>query len=612
MINHRTLGINFDNSGNARIKIWAPLVQTVDILFNSNNVIPLQKESFGYWQNNTSDLKPGDRYKILLNNKDSFPDPASLSQPGGVHEASECIDLNEIRKLSSGTWNGLALQDVILYELHVGTFSSEATFEGIASRLPYLKELGITAINIMPVAAFPGKRNWGYDGAYPFAVHNAYGGAKALARLVKQCHDQGLAVVLDVVYNHLGPEGNYLGAVAPYFTEKYKTPWGNAVNFDDAWCFGVREYFLENALMWLRDFNIDGLRLDAVHAIKDFSAKHFLKELTEKVEELNQKTGASHFLIAENDLNDERFIRDLQKDGYGLHAQWCDEWHHALHALLTGEKSGYYSDFGSIAALTKSFNNAYVFTGEYSEHRKKYFGTTTEGFWGDKFVVFTQNHDHTGNRMLGERLSQLISFEALKLAAGAMLLSPFIPLIFMGEEYAENNPFLYFIDHGDKDLVKAVQEGRKKEFKDFVGETAPPDPASEKTFNDSRVTFNYQTDNKRAAILNLYKTLIELRKTLPLLKPGDRSRTRATHHGNTIILTRENQRDKLIAVFNFSDTSTSVELPEEHTSRLLLYSAHQKWEGPVEDSAFNLNHSSNKTTIILEAKSFALLQIQPF
>lgn len=609
MINHRTLGINFRN-GIAHIKIWAPLAEKADILLTkTKTIISLHKDSHGYWQNNSSALKPGDRYKLLLNNKDSFPDPASLSQPEGVHEASECMDLKEIRNISAAKWKGITLQEVILYELHVGTFTSAGTFDGITSRLGYLKELGINTINIMPVAAFPGKRNWGYDGTYPFAVHQAYGGAKELAQLVKQCHDQGLAVVLDVVYNHLGPEGNYLGAIAPYFTDKYKTPWGNAVNFDDAWCFGVREYFLENALMWLRDFNIDGLRLDAVHAIKDFSAKHFLKELTEKVEELNRATGSAHFLIAENDLNDERYIRDLQKDGYGLHAQWCDEWHHALHALLTGEKTGYYKDFGSIEALTKSFNNAYVFTGEFSDHRKKYFGTPTEGFGGDKFVVFTQNHDHTGNRMLGERLSQLVGFEALKLAAGAMLLSPFIPLIFMGEEYAEDNPFLYFIDHGDKDLVKAVQEGRKKEFKDFVGETAPPDPASEKTFSDSRVSFDYQGDEKKAAMLNLYKTLIKFRKTIPLLKPGERSNTRATSHGKTIVLTREDQQGKLIAVFNFSEAPATVELPVQQNPDLLLYSAHRKWAGPVEDSIFPINHSPNKSTNLLEAKSFALFQV---
>jgi len=453
LVEKRSLGINFHENASPTIKVWAPHARSLSLEVGGKSNTPLMRMQYGFWQANCPDVKPGDRYKLKINNKDQFPDPASLSQPDGVHDASEAIDLNVIRSIRDNNWKGISTHDLIIYELHAGTFTSEGTFNALTEKIGYLKELGINAIKIMPVAAFPGNRNWGYDGVFPFTVQASYGGALELAKLVKNCHENGIAVILDVVYNHLGPEGNYLNAFGPYFTGKYQTPWGKAINFDDAWSDGVRQYFLENALMWLRDFHIDGLRLDAVHAIKDFGPKHFLRELSEHVQLLNQKTGSQHFLIGECDLNDTRFINPPNKDGYGLDAQWCDEWHHALHAFLTGEKNGYYADFGKVQHLVNSFNHGYVYNGTYSNHRKKIFGTSTVGLPGEKFVVFTQNHDQVGNRMLGDRLSNMVDFETLKLAAGAMFVSPFVPMLFMGEEYAEDNPFLYFISHGDKHLV---------------------------------------------------------------------------------------------------------------------------------------------------------------
>jgi maltooligosyltrehalose trehalohydrolase len=612
MINYRTIGVNFNTSENPTIKIWAPFADELSLVSENIQPIKLFKMPLGYWQADCPGLKPCDYYKLKIGDESSFPDPASLSQPQGVHQSSECLNLNELRQIKDNQWRGAQLKDLVIYELHVGTFTPEGTFNAIKEKLPYLKELGVNALNIMPVASFSGNRNWGYDGVYPFAVHAAYGGAIGFAELIKECHQNGIAVILDVVYNHLGPEGNYLGAFGPSSTQKYKTPWGNALNFDDSWCDGVREFFLENALMWLRDFHVDGLRLDAVHAIKDFSPKHFLRELSEKVRELNQLNQTSHFLIGECDLNDVRYIKSLDDEGYGLDAQWCDEWHHALHALITKEKNGYYSDFGKTEQLTKSFNHGYVFTGNYSPHRKKKFGTPTTGFSGQKFVIFTQNHDHTGNRMLGERLSQLVDFNTLKLAAGAMMVSPFIPLIFMGEEYGEESPFLYFISHEDKDLVEAVRKGRSEEFRDFIGQKNPPDPASEETFQQSKLKWDFEEKEQKVLLLAFYKKLISLRNEFPVLKPGNLNDISARNYQDAIIIVRKGDEYDIISVLNFSDNPQRIELPEllKSSHNILLYSAHKQWGGNIDYITIPLTRTENSLMLEVEKKSIVLFQIR--
>lgn len=614
-IHRRHTGINFHPQ--PEINIWAPHARKLAIEIEGKGNISLQKQESGFWHALPENLQPGDRYKFRINGKDTFPDPASLSQPDGVHGSSECIDLNEIRKTDNTQWQGIALKDLIIYELHTGTFTPEGTFAGIAGKLDYLKDLGVNALKILPVAAFPGERNWGYDGVFPYAVQQSYGGPKEFAKLVKACHEKGIAVILDVVYNHLGPEGNYLGAFGPAFTNKYTTPWGKAINYDDAWCDGVRQFFLENALMWLRDFHVDGLRLDAVHAIKDFSPKHFLRELSERVKELNRESGKNHFLIAECDLNDTRYINPTEKDGYGMDAQWCDEWHHSLHALLTGEKNGYYSDFGATKQLVKSFNHAYVFTGEYSAHRKKIFGTPTEGQPGERFVVFTQNHDQAGNRMMGDRLSALIDFEPLKLAAGAMLMSPFIPMLFMGEEYAEKNPFLYFISHGDEHLVEAVRKGRKREFRDFIKKADPPDPAAISTFEQSRLQWDFDRDSQKKQMLAFYQKLIAIRKQYALLQPGDRGNVSAklSENSKAVVLEHENTRERIITVMNFSKDIITLH-GDENTSEmpaLLAYSAHQRWGGPAKDNESPWKETRSGLSITLHPLSVAIsIQKLPF
>ena len=608
--NKRDIGINFHPDINPTAKVWAPHAKKMQLEIHNKKPVCLKRENFGFWHASCPDLVPGDKYKIRINGKDCYPDPASLSQPTGVHDYSEALDLNQISTIKDKNWKGIPQEKLIIYELHTGTFTPEGTLEALSKKLQHLKTLGVNAIKIMPVATFPGNRNWGYDGVYPFAVHHAYGGAKKLAELVKTCHQKGFAVILDVVYNHLGPEGNYLNAFGPYFTKKYKTPWGDAVNFDDAWCDGVRDYFLENAMMWLRDFHIDGLRLDAVHAIKDFGPKHFLKELSDNVEKLNRQTGFDHFLIAECDLNDTRYIKPPEECGYGLHAQWCDEWHHALHALITGEKRGYYSDFGEIRHLAKSFRHAYVYDGIFSQNRKKIFGTSTAEIPGSKFVIFSQNHDQVGNRMKGERLTQLTDFETLKLTAAATLFSPFIPMLFMGEEFAEDNPFLYFISHTDENLVEKVRKGRKKEFRAFIEDAQPPDPFDRETFLKSKLKWNFTEDSKKQNMFEYYQKCIEIRKENPLINSCNRNNllVRESESGNIIILLYNAGKESLSVILNFSENpvSDNIEEAANFKTETLLYSAHKKWGGEINNNGKPLITSKNMTQINMAPRSAAL------
>lgn len=606
-IHNRTLGVDLTTTNAAEVRVWAPLAGKIEIDINNRQKVSLLPEDHGYWSQNNLPLKKGDNYAFIINKKNRFPDPASLSQPNGVHQDSEVIDLSEF-KWNDDTWKGIDTRDLVIYELHTGAFSEEGNFKGIINKLAYLKDLGITAIEIMPVAAFPGERNWGYDGVYPFAVHKDYGGASGLQELVNACHKEGLAVILDVVCNHLGPEGNYLMQFAPYFTSKYKTPWGDAINFDDAWSDGVRRFYIENILMWLRDFHIDGIRLDAVHAIMDFSPKHITRELKEHVDKLNRISGNNHFIIAECDLNDVRFIEPYEKGGCNLNAQWSDEFHHALHAYVTGEKIGYYKDFGDLSQLVKAFNHAYVYDGLYSRYRKKTFGTSTKGFAADKFVVCSQNHDQVGNRMLGERLSSLVDYEMLKLIAGAVFFSPYRPLIFMGEEYGEKSPFQYFISHHDKELVKLVREGRKEEFKDFMQGKEPPDPQDIKTFENSKLKWGFHENEAQKKLLDYYKELIRIKKEHPLLRRPAREYVTATliDSKGVMMIKHEQENNSLLALLNFSNHSFHVHIKDytKNEMSLLLNSSSIKWSGPIKDDEDLLSYDGN---CMIPAKSIIVL-----
>ncbi|MGI8637466.1 MAG: malto-oligosyltrehalose trehalohydrolase [Segetibacter sp.] len=581
-INRRSLGVNFTSRGEAEVAIWAPLQEQVQLILSDNKPIALSKDEFGYWRTVTAEIKRDDLYKVSLGEDKVFPDPASLSQPDGVHGFSKAVNIQGF-DWNDDDWRNLPLEEYVLYELHVGTFTQEGTFAALEERLPYLKELGINAIEMMPVSQFPGGRNWGYDGVFPYAVQNTYGGVQGLKHLVEICHQHGIAVILDVVYNHLGPEGNYLGAFGPYFTDKYNTPWGNAINFDDEWCDGVRRYFIENALMWFRDFHIDALRMDAVHAIKDFSATHILREIKQHVNKLIAATSRTHYLIVELDLNDTRFIDPLEKQGYGMDAQWADEFHHALRVTTGEERSGYYSDFDGIIHLAKSYKDAYVFDGQYSLHRKKTFGVKAEDNPGKQFVVFSQNHDQVGNRMLGERTSGLVSFEMQKLMAAAVIVSPYLPMLFMGEEYSEPHPFLYFVSHTDPDLAEAVRKGRKAEFAAFHSQGEAPDPVDEKTFEKSKLQWQLLQQPQQKTMFEYYKTLISLRKQEPALYSLNRHQLNVEENeeNKTLFLHRWHEGDHILCLMNFSKEEQQATLPTYQNDWVkLLNSADSQWSGP--------------------------------
>ncbi len=601
-ITKRTIGLNFKN-GSAVLLVWSPLSKSVAIKVN-DELMPLSLANDGYWHLSTNKIQPGDLYKLVLDDEQELPDAASLAQPNGVHGPSEATDVNSF-KWTDENWQNIPLHDFILYELHTGTFSPEGTFGGIQKKLDYLVALGINAIEIMPVAQFPSTRNWGYDGVFPFAVQCSYGGVQGLQQLVNACHQKGIAVVLDVVYNHMGPEGNYLGAFGPYFTDKYDTPWGNAINFDDAYCDGVRRFFVENVLMWFRDFHIDALRLDAVHAIKDFSAMHLLREIKLHVNELMKTTGRPHHLIVELDLNDTRFINPLEREGFGMDAQWIDEFHHALRIASGGDKTGYYIDFNGVKHLAKSYQDAYVYDGQYSEHRKRKFGIKATDNPGQQFIVFSQNHDQVGNRMLGERTSKLASFSMQKLLAAAVMVSPYLPMLFMGEEYSETNPFLYFVSHTDPELAEAVCEGRKAEFADFHAKGEAPDPMDEATFDHSKLQWHLLYEEKHLVMFTYYQALIQCRKQKAALRNLNRTNVsaEANETNNTLLLHRWHQEEQVVCAMNFSTQVQTLTAPAgKHGWKKLLASQDLQWDGPLDAP----ERTEAQQSIILQPESMVI------
>ena len=484
---------------------------------------------------------------------------------------------------ADGAWRGIPLREYVIYELHVGAFTPTGTFDAIIPRLHELKRLGITAIELMPVAQFPGERNWGYDGCYMYAVQNSYGGPEALKRLVNACHSAGMAAVLDVVYNHFGPEGNYAGEFGPYFTDRYRTPWGRAINFDGPGSDEVRRYFVENALYWLREFHFDALRLDALHAILDTSAEPFLAELSAQVARARVDTGRDLYLIGESDLNDPRLVREKQRGGLGLDAQWSDDFHHALHTLLTGEVSGYYADFGKVQQLATAWHEGYAYSGQYSAYRQRRHGAPASDIPPLRFVVCAQNHDQVGNRAMGDRMSTCISVEQFKLAAACVALSPHVPLLFMGEEYGETAPFPYFVHHSDVALIEAVRKGRREEFEAFRWEGEIPDPQSVATFLSARLDWAKRAQGNHRVLLSWYEELLRLRKEEPLLtEPGHVDEQVYVFEAQPAMLVRRSiAGHSLLLAFNFGDTQWDADLPlpSERWCRR-LDSADHAWLGP--------------------------------
>ncbi len=504
--------------GGVQFRVWAPEVSSLALQLRGQSPLPMQRDGEDF-EIAVPSAAPGDTYSFLFEDGRLRPDPVSRSQPHGVHGPSQVVDPNAF-VWSDQDWEGIPLRDYIFYELHIGTFTPEGTFAGAISKLRHLKDLGITAIELMPVGEFPGARNWGYDQVDLFAPHSAYGGPEGLKSFVDACHASGLAVVLDVIYNHVGPEGNYLGEFAPYFTDRYRTPWGRAMNYDDAWSDGVRRFVIENALYWITEYHIDALRLDAIHEIFDFSAYHILSELRERFDAQAAQLGRAAWIIAESDLNDVRVLHSEHEGGHAIHGQWLDEFHHSVRTYLTGANRAYLAGFGQLKHIQKAITEGFVYDGCYSSFRKRHFGSSSRDLPGNRFVAFIQNHDQIANTSQGARLSHLIPMEQYKIAVALLLCSPCLPLLFMGEEYAEENPFLYFTSHGDPGLARLVSEGRWKEFEEFTVAGDFVDPQASEAFERSKLSWNLHSD-----VANLYCELIRLRKHWPCLHNGRRDLT---------------------------------------------------------------------------------------
>lgn len=551
-------------------RVWAPANREMQLVLlddeGGRSVQRMVHDGNGYFTFHGDGVSAGQRYRYLLESQAERPDPASRWQPEGVHAASAVWDPADFTWSDRG-WRGTAREDLALYEIHVGTFTPEGTFSAIAERLESLRDLGITAIELMPVAQFPGRKNWGYDGTYWYAVQNSYGGPGGLQKLVDDCHKVGMSVFLDVVFNHLGPEGNYLGEFGPYFKSSVQTPWGNAINYDEPGCEGVRALVLHNVRQWVRDFHIDGLRLDSIHAIHDHSTPHILSEIKSVAQEEAGKLGQRCHVIAESDLNDAHRLLDPLPGGHGLDAQWNDDFHHSVHTLLTSDRNGYYQDFPApLNQMEKILGHVFAYDGNYSPYRGRNHGCPVGDLSGDRFVVSIQNHDQVGNRPQGDRLSQSVQFNGLRMGAALMLLSPYLPMLFMGEEYGESNPFPFFCDFGDAALRKAIVEGRRKEFATFQWPDEIPDPLDDATFMSAQLTWEWWSSNKKDGLRHLYRDLLKARRDWPALRDYQHREAQlvpATHGESVIKIVRGDpaQRHLQIEVY-FNPRRSTVILPE--------------------------------------------------
>lgn len=575
-------GADYRGGEQCNFLVWAPLAEEVvlKMIEPAPSHVPMQRLADGYWQISLDNIVPGTLYKFVLDGEKERPDPASHWQPQGVHGPSAVVDHSAF-PWTDDSWRGRGLEDLTIYELHVGTFTPEGTFDAIISRLQELVDLGVSAIELMPVAAFPGTRNWGYDGVQPFAAQNSYGGPNGLKRLVDAAHSHGMAVLLDVVYNHLGPEGNYLWDFGPYFTDRYHTPWGNAVNFDGPHSDEVRRYFLSNSRHWFEHYHIDGLRIDAVHAIRDFSATPFLQELAAEAQDCSQRLVRPCLLIAESDLNDPRLIRATSQGGFGLDGQWSDDFHHALHTLLTSERHGYYADFGRLGDMATAFQERFVYAWRYSSFRKRHHGAPAYDLPAQKFVVCSQNHDQVGNRMRGERLISLAGFEGAKLAAAAVILSPYIPLFFMGEEFAADTPFPYFVSFGDAELIEGVRRGRREEFPEFHSLGEPPDPQAEATFQSAIPNWGQRGVGRHGVMLAYYRDLLRLRGELANLRKaaGNSLTSHCDEEAELLWLCYRTPDEEAWLLLNFSEEEKIFTYPGTGFANLLLDSAAEHWAG---------------------------------
>jgi maltooligosyltrehalose trehalohydrolase len=511
--------------------IWAPLAKHMSINVNGVTQVMQGPDPHHWWTLLMQDANTGADYGFLIDDDPTiYPDPRSAWQPDGVHKLSRIYD-HDAFGWTDKTFQSVPLDSSIIYELHIGTFTPESTFDAAIDRLDYLVQLGITHVELMPVASFEGRYGWGYDGVALYSVHEPYGGPDGFKRFVDAAHARGLAVLLDVVYNHFGPAGNYTGKFGPYVTEAHHTPWGGAVNLEDAESNEVRRFFCDNALMWMRDFHVDGLRIDAVHAFVDRSAIHFLEQLAAEVEALQSSLARRLVLIAESDLNDPRVVISREAGGFGIDAQWSDDFHHALFTVLNPkDKSGYYADFGTLAQLAKALEHTFVYDGIYSNHRKRVHGRPVGALSQHLFLGYIQTHDQVGNRAVGDRISHTVGMRRAKIVAALFLLSPFVPMLFQGEEWAASSPFQYFANHGDPELARLVSKGRKSEFAAFGWDPQSiADPEKSSTFEASKLKWEEMADGEHAEMLEWYRALIHLRRNTPCLNDGSAGNTSVTY-----------------------------------------------------------------------------------
>jgi maltooligosyltrehalose trehalohydrolase len=567
-----------------RFVVWAPNAGRVEaVLLDPDEAVALESGGDGLFSGVAAGAGPGRRYRYRLDGGDELPDPASSLQPEGVSGPSEVV--GPWRDWTDAEWRGVPLAELVLYELHVGTFTPDGTFDAIVPRLAELRELGITAIELMPVSQFPGARNWGYDGVFPYAVQDSYGGPDGLCRLVDAAHAAGLAVCLDCVYNHLGPEGNVLPRFGSVFTDRYRTPWGQAINMDGPGSDGVRGLLIGSALRLLEDYHVDALRLDAVDQIADASATHFLAELADAVADASTRAGRPLHLIAESDLNDPRMITARAAGGLGMDAQWSGDLHHSLHTLVTGEDTGYYADFAGRGTrmAARAYRGAFAYTGQRSRHRGRRHGAPAAGVHGSRFVVFGQNHDQVGNRMLGDRLARTAGLEAAKLMAGAVVLAPQVPLLFMGEEYAEDAPFPFFVSHAGAELIDAVRRGRAEEFRSFRWVGEPPDPQSEDTFRSAILRWHSRGEGVHGQVLALYRELLRLRRELAPLRDLDPDRVEVTRTDDPAVvwmLRGDPASDTVVVCLHFGNEPRLLDVPFGGAGAVLLDSADARFGGP--------------------------------
>ncbi len=567
------------NDNKCTFNVWAPYHDKVSLyLTDENERLSMNRCENGYWSIKLNAVKPKTEYLFTLGDKLATPDPASQFQPKGVFGPSATVDHGKFA-WNDVSWQGIPIQNMVIYELHVGTFTAEGTFQGVLKRVKELADIGINSIELMPIAQFSGARNWGYDGVFPYAVQNSYGGPEELKKLVDFCHVNGISVILDVVYNHVGSEGNCLTAFGPYFLKNRSTPWGPAINFDNTDSLHVRRFFIENALHWFKNYHIDALRLDAVHAIIDTSPMHVIKELVDVVARYSKRNRKT-YLIAESLQNDPGLIGQRRAGGVGVDGLWLDDFHHALHALVTGERASYYIDFGRLSDIVKALNEGFVYSGQSSRFFGMSRGKSSKGISPSRFVVFSQNHDQTGNRPQGERLISLAGLEAAKLAAGLVVISPYVPLFFMGEEYGENAPFLYFTSFEDSILAQNVRKGRKKEHKGR-GRTEIPDPQSEATFMKSKINWGKRQSEQGKKILDYYRKLLALKKSTLACrnKHSKRLKTQSMETERVLLMKNVWFDPKMLALANFSCCQTKFVFPFDGRYEKILDSADSEWNG---------------------------------